>query len=197
ISAEQILKESDVVTTYKSTRRIPAEPTEQEEDENQEKKGNWLGRLFGSSTEEEVKPREAPEIIEETYIKIDTIPLAKSDTSSAKASSIIKGIRRDQAYQQRRVRELEMEIVQNSVRIQNYLLTAIRHSEEVELARIRNEGEAASGMMQNALSQMYFVLMAFGILSTLLVYRILTDLANAKQYRLQLVEEKERAENLS
>ena len=197
ISAEQILKESDVVTTYKSTRRIPAEPIENVENENEGKKGNWLGRLFGSSTEEQKKPETAPEIIEETYIQIDTVPLAKSDTSSAKASSIIKGIRRDQAYQQRRVRELEMEIVQNSVRIQNYLLTAIRHSEEVELARIRNEGEAASCMMQNALSQMYFVLMAFGILSTLLVYRILTDLANAKQYRLQLVEEKERSENLS
>ncbi|NEN22480.1 response regulator [Cryomorpha ignava] len=197
ISAEEILKESDIITTTKSTRRIPAEPVETPSENNQEEKKSWFGRIFGSNSEKEVKPEVVPEIIEETYIRVDTIPLAKSDTSSAKAGNIIKGIRRDQAYQQRRVRDIEMEIVQNSARIQNFLLTTIRHAEEVELTRIRNESADASGMMQNALTQMYLVLLVFALLATVLVYRILTDLANAKYYRIQLVEEKERAENLS
>ena len=197
ISAEEILKESDIITTYKQTRRIPAEPLESDAEPNKEEKKSWLGRIFSSSSDKEAKPEVVPEIIEETYIRIDTIPLAKSDTSTARAGSIIKGIRRDQAYQQQRVRDIEMEIVQNSARIQNFLLTTIRHAEEVELARIRNESEDASGMMQNALNQMYLVLLIFAILATMLVYRILSDLANAKYYRLQLVEEKERAEDLS
>lgn len=197
ISAEEILKESDVVTTYKSTKRIPAEPVEVEPKESSETKKGWLSRLFSGSSQTEPIPEAAPEIIEETYTKIDTIPLAKSDTSRAKAGSIIKGIRRDQAYQQRRLRDIEMEIVQNSARIQNFLLTTIRHAEEVELERVRKESEDASGMMDNALQQMYLVLLVFALLATLLVYRILSDLANAKHYRVQLVEEKERAENLS
>lgn len=200
ISAEEILREVDVITTHKSTRRIPAESEDDgEEKEPETQKKNFLQRLFSGEKEkekEEEKPRKA-ETIEETYIRIDTVPLAKSDTSTAKAGTIIKGIRRDQAFQQVRVREVEMEIVQSSARIQNFILSMIRHVEEIEMARIQNESEAASDRMQIALSQMYWILGVFGILATLLVFRILNDLSKAKFYRLQLVDEKERAENLS
>lgn len=194
ISAEDILREVDVVTTHKSTRRVPAEPEEQEEKETQKK--TILQRIFGDKDKEEPAPKK-PEVIEETYIQIDTVPLAKSDTSTAKAGTIIKGIRQDQASQQRRVRDVEMEILQSGARIQNFILSMIRHVEEIEMNRIQKESEAASKRMQIALSQMFWILGVFAILATLLVFRILSDLSKAKYYRLQLLAEKDRAENLS
>jgi len=197
LSTEQVLLEADVITTLQTTRRITADPIENEV-EKDEKKG-FLSRLFASNSEKKkpLKEELPKDTIEETYITIDTVPLAKGDTSNAKAGTIIKDIRRNQAYQANRVREVEMDIVQNSARIQNFMLSLIRGAEEIELARIRDESEAASGMMQNALSQMYLVLGIFAILAIFLVFRILSDLSKAKYYRLQLVEEKERAENLS
>ena len=195
ISAEEILREVDVVTTHKSTRIIPVEAEEDGKNKETHKK-TLLQRIFGDKDKEEVAPKK-PEAIEETYTQIDTVSLAKSDTSTAKAGTIIKGISQDQASQQRRVREVEMEIVQSSARIQNFILSMIRHVEEIEMTRIQNESEAASNRMQIALTQMYWILGVFAILATLLVLRILSDLSKAKFYRLQLVAEKDRAENLS
>ena len=193
ISAEEILREVDVITTRKSTRIIPAEP----EEEKQVQKKSLMQKWFGGDKPKEETASRKPETIEETYIQIDTVPSAKSDTSTAKAGTIIKGIRQDQASQQRRVREVEMEIVQGSARIQNFILSMIRHVEEIELTRIQNESEAASERMHIALSQMYWILAVFAILATLLVFRILSDLSKAKFYRIQLVSEKDRAEKLS
>lgn len=196
ITSEELLLESDVITTRKSTRIIPASPGEVEDEEAPKK--NFFQRLFSNDKEQEEKTKPAkPEVIEETYIRIDTVPLARSDTSKAKAGTIIKEIKRDHASQKRRVREIEMEIVQGSARIQNFILSMIRNLEEIELARINNESKAAEARMETALTQMYFILAAFSILATLLVLRILTDLSRAKYYRLQLVAEKERAEDLS
>src|SRR5690554_3122326 len=195
ISTEDILREADVITTHKSTRRVPIDPEEDDQEQEAQKK-NIFQRLFGEKDKVETVPKQ-PEAIEETYVRIDTVTLAKSDTSTAKAGTIIKEIRRDQASQQRRVREVEMDIVQGSARIQNFILSMIRHVEEIELNRIQNESEAASERMQTALSQMYWILVVFAILATLLVFRILSDLSKAKFYRLQLVAEKDRAEKLS
>ena len=198
ISAEDILRAADVVTTRKSTRRIPAEPEESSEGKETPKRSALQRFFFGDKDKEKEKAAPIkPEVIEETYIQVDTVPLAKSDTATAKVGTIIKGIRQDQASQQRRVREVEMDILQSGARIQNFILTMIRHVEEIEMARIQNESEAASNRMQIALSQMFWILGVFAILATLLVLRILSDLSKAKYYRLQLVAEKERAENLS
>lgn len=201
ITAEEILREADVVTTYKSTRRIPASPDEVRKPVKKvQKKGLFqaIQNLFSNSDEEESTYEPAPlDTIEETFTKIDTVPLANADTSKAKAGSIIKDIKRGLAYRQRKLSEAEIEIVQYSARIQNFILTLLRNAEEVELSRIQNESEAANKRMKDALAQMYLVLGIFGILATFLVLRILSDLNKAKYYRLQLVEEKERAENLS
>lgn len=197
ITADEILRDADVVTTYKSTRRIPAPPQQVEKPVKEEKK-NIFQRVFGGSDDEEVQYEPEPlDTIEETFIKRDTVPLAKADTSKAKADIIIKDIKRGLAFTQRKVSQAEIEIVQYNARIQNFILTLLRNTEEVELARIQKESEAANKRMQDALAQMYLVLGIFGILATFLVLRILSDLLKAKYYRLQLVEEKERAENLS
>lgn len=128
ITSEELLLESDIITTRKSTRIIPAGPNEVEEQETPKK--NFFQRLFSNDKEKENQektPPAKPEIIEETYIRIDTVPLAKSDTSKAKAGTIIKEIKRDQESQKRRVREIEMQIVQGSSRIQNFILAMIRN----------------------------------------------------------------------
>lgn len=198
IASERVISQPDVITTRKSTRRIPApEDDDEDEDESGSKKSIWQRIFSGDEPKKEVeKKARTPQIIEETYIRVDTVPLAKSDTSKEKAGALIKNIERTHARHQKRTREIEMEILEGSARIQNYILALIRNSEEEEIADIHAESRLADDMMQTALSRMYLVLGIFGILATLLVLRILSDLSKAKFYRRQLVEEKERAENL-
>lgn len=196
IASERVMSQPDIITTRKSTKRILAETENDAEDDEESKKSIWQ-RIF-SSDEEKKEPveKKTPQIIEETYIRVDTVPLAKSDTSKKKAGALIKNIERTQARHQRRTRDIEMEILQGSARIQNYILALIRNSEEEELAEIHTESRLADDMMQTALSRIYLVLGIFGILATMLVLRILSDLSKAKYYRRQLVAEKDRAENL-
>lgn len=198
IAAERVMAQPDIITTRKSTRRIPAPNDDDEEDENNDSKKSIWQRIFSGDDEKKapVKQTKTPQIIEETYIRIDTVPLAKSDTSKEKAGALIKNIERTQARHQRRTRGVEMEILEGSARIQNYILALIRNSEEEELAEIHAESRLADDMMQTALSRMYLVLGIFAILATMLVLRIMGDLSKAKYYRRQLVEEKDRAENL-
>ncbi len=197
IASERVMSQPDIITTLKSTKRIPAENENDLEYSEESKKTLWQ-KIFSSDEEkqEPVKPAKTPQIIEETYIRVDTVPQAKSDTSKKKAGALIKNIERTQARHQRRTRNVEMEILQGSARIQNYILALIRNAEEEELAEIHTESRLADDMMQTALSRMYLVLGIFAILATMLVLRILSDLSKAKYYRRQLVTEKDRAENL-
>lgn len=199
INAERVVSQPDIVTTRKSTRRMPAETEETDEKEDEQRKKNFFQRIFSSNSDEEMPdiPPKKPEIIEETYIRIDTVPMAKSDTSQEKAGMLIKKIERKQARHQMRIRDLEMEILQLGARIQNYMLSLIRNSEEEELMRIHHESRIADNLMETAILRMYLVFGIFAVLAILFVVRILSDLARAKYYRRQLIEEKERAENLS
>lgn len=202
INAERVVTQPDVVTTRKSTRRIPAEVEAQRETEpEKEDKKGFFQRIFSGEDQTKAEPDETlqqkPDIIEETYIRVDTLPLAKSDTSKAKAGKLIKNIEQKQALYQRQIRNIELQILQLGGRIQKFMLSLIQNSEEKELARIYNQSNIAETMMQNAISRMYLVFGIFAILATALVLRILSDLSKARYYRRQLVDEKERAENLS
>src|SRR5690606_23295438 len=95
ISAEEILREVDVITTHKSTRIIPVEPDEESKEDEKPKRNIVQRWLFGDKEKDVPEPKK-PQVIEETYTQIDTVPLAKSDTSKAKADTIIKGIKQDQ-----------------------------------------------------------------------------------------------------
>lgn len=201
INSERVVSQSDVITTLKSTRILPT-PTETqntEEARDDQSQKTWLQRIF-SSGNEEIQPEIAqqnPKIIEETYIRIDTVPLASNDTSIAKAGQLIKKIERKQASRLRMINRVEMDIVSLGARIQNFILALIRNSEEEELLRIHTESRLANTLMQTAISRMYLVFGIFAILAILFVGRILNDLTKAKSYRRQLIEEKVRAENLS
>lgn len=94
IASERVMTQPDIITTRKSTRRIPAPSEDDETAENNESKKSIWQRIFSGDEEkkEPVKQTKTPQIIEETYIRIDTVPLAKNDTSKEKAGALIKDI---------------------------------------------------------------------------------------------------------
>ncbi len=199
ISPRRILDQNNVVTTRKSTKRIPITEERDEPSDKEENKSFWQ-KIFpgGDGKKAEPDERDRPKaILEETYTTVDTVVISKRDTSVEQAGALIKNITRSQNRQEKRSRDSELAIIQTSATIQNYLLTLIRDAEEKELKAIRRESERAENLMGKALGRMYAILAVFGVVAAVLIFAIFNDLAKARYFRKSLTKEKERAEELS
>ena len=179
---------------YVTTTTVPT-PVQEQTKPVKKQKTSFFGRLFGSRKVQPVPPA-LKQVEEELKIQVDTLAVAKQDSSIWKVQKMMRRIERDQHRRTTKLLNRELAIVNANNQLHNQLL-AILHiieAEEINLDKLNNL--QATEVVQASINRMNTILLIFFLVAAFLLYLILIDISRSHKYRKQLVEAKEEAEYL-
>ncbi|MDV3307755.1 MAG: response regulator [Cyclobacteriaceae bacterium] len=192
ITWSQANRDTSVTTTERRT-VTTTYPTAAEVEDNR----SWLEKLFSSKKPSATNPETRFEVQEEFNVRIDTIYTAQQDSAIAEVGRIMKAIEDDHRLQSQQVARRELDLVNANTRLINELVSHIREVEREERAIEKANSDMALSLTTKSVTRIGIILIISFLGSALLVFLILTDISKSNTLRKQLVEAKERAEELS
>ncbi|QEC51351.1 signal transduction histidine kinase [Anseongella ginsenosidimutans] len=201
-TASQI--DSTVITTEKKVSTTTVYPTDSLQAAPREPTG-LLGRIFGKKKEVEeamsgrsgeadtaLQPRK---IIDEVInIKIDTLALAKQDSLIQAVEELMNDIREDQRIRSARFVNREIELLNAGNVLVNEMLGILQEMEQEALQQTELSNAQARQVIHDSIRRVVITMLVFFLITGVLVYLILTDIAKSSTYQEQLEAAKEEAE---
>lgn len=178
-------RESDsaVLTTQTSTSTTTLAP------EDEGKSRGFLNRLFGKKKSDVYKI-----INEEFQVKRDTLNAVVEDSIMKGIETSLFTIEKEQRFKSDRFLKKEADLANASNSITRQMLSLLREVEAETVAQIDVNNAQAKDVVSDGISQITVIIIVFFLITLLLVYLILTDIAKSNRYRLALEEAKEEAE---
>lgn len=207
IDSTVITTEKKVSTTTVYPRdSLPHDSPSVQPPTDQEESAGLLGRIFGKKKEVEeamadnngydpdtsILPRK---IIEEVIdIKIDTLALAKQDSLIQAVEELMDEIREDQRIRTARFVNREIELLNAGNILVNEMLGILQEMDEEALMQTEERNAQAREIIHDSIGRVIITMLVFFLITGVLVYLILTDIAKSSQYQEQLEVAKEEAE---
>ncbi|PPK99771.1 Signal transduction histidine kinase [Parapedobacter indicus] len=156
----------------------------------------FFSRLFGRKKEEQPLPvvEERRMVEEELETVVDTIHATRRDSTLARIDSIVQRFQTLQQQQREQFvdRELQLTVVSNTL-ISNML--SILHSVENEaMQQMELDNQQAKSVVNDSVWRISAIILAFFIITAIMLYLILGDIRRNNAYRLALEAAKEEAE---
>ena len=192
ISWSHANRDTSVTTTERKTitTTYPVNPTEDDE--------SWWERTFGGKKkDEEAEDESRVEVQEELRVKVDTIYSAQQDSAIAEIGRMMKSIEKDQRIQSEQMVQRELQLVNANTKVINQLLSNLREVEKEERTIVEANNEKAAVLVTESVQRISLILILSFIGASLLVVRIINDITKSNKLRKQLIEAKDRAEELS
>lgn len=175
--------DSAILTTETSTSTTTLAP------EDEGKSRGFLNRLFGK------KKADVYKIINEEFkVKRDTLNAVVEDSIMKGIESSLLTIEKEQRYKSNRFLRKEADLANASNSITRQMLSLLREVEAETVAEIDVKNTQAKGVVGDGVTQITFIIIAFFLITLILGYLILTDIAKSKRYRIALEAAKEEAE---
>jgi signal transduction histidine kinase/CheY-like chemotaxis protein len=159
----------------------------------EEKKRNFLGRLFGGKKKDSVN---RVSITQEINTQVDTLAVAKQDSAIVEIGRIMKKLDDDQQVQTKEMLGRELNLINTNITLINQLLSILQEVEAEEMALIENKNTEAASVVSSSISRIGIITIVFFLLAALLVFLIMVDISRSNYYRLQLIKSKNEAEQL-
>lgn len=175
--------DSTVLTTQTSTSTTTLAP------EDDGKSRGFLNRLFGKKKSDVYKI-----INEEFKIKRDTLNAVVEDSIMKGIETSLSTIEKEQRYKSDRFLRKEADLAYASNSITRQMLSLLREVEAETVAQIDINNGQAKEVVSEGISQITVIIIVFFLITLILGYLILTDIAKSNRYRLALEEAKEEAE---
>ncbi len=191
ISWSQANRDTSVTTTERKTITTTYPVTSAEDDES------WWERTFGGKKKNEKAEESRVEVQEELRVKVDTIYSAQQDSAIAEIGRMMKSIENDQRTQNEQMVQRELQLVNANTKVINQLLSNLREVEKEERTIVEANNEEAAVLVNESIRRISLILIVCFIGASLLVFRILIDISKSNKLRKQLIEAKDRAEELS
>lgn len=165
-----------------------------------------LARIFGKKKEVEeamadtagrtadtaIQPRK---IIEEVIdIKIDTLALAKQDSLIQAVEELMNNIREDQRRRSARFVNREIELLNAGNILVNKMLGILQEVEREALSQTELSNAQARHVIHDSIQRVVITMLVFFLITAVLVYLILTDIAKSSTYQEQLEIARDEAE---
>ncbi len=156
----------------------------------------FFSRLFGRKRQDQPLPvvEERRMVEEEMETVVDTIRAAQSDSTLARIDSAVQHLQmlQQQNREQFVNREMELTIASNTL-ISNML--SILHSVENEaMQQMEVDNQQAKAVVNDSVWRISAIILAFFVITAIMVYLILADIRRNNAYRLALEAAKEEAE---
>lgn len=190
--------DSSVVTTSKKITTTTVIPSEAGLDSLVEEtpKQSFFGRLFGSK-KPVARPRQLlKQIQEELNVQIDTLSVARQDSSIWEVEKSIRRIEKDYFKQRAIILDRELALINSSSRLHTQMLNLLHAIEAEELAFGRLRNKNASEVVTASLDRMNTITIGFFLGAAGFVLLIFLDISRSNKYRKALQLAKEEAENL-
>lgn len=154
-----------------------------------EKSKGFLSRLFGKKKAEVYKI-----ISEELQIKRDTVSGLSEDSILRNMETSLKTIAIEQQAKTQRFLKRETVLANANNVLTQQMLNILKEVEAEAVVQIGKNGEKAKATVNEGISQISAIILAFFLLTGILLYFILTDISKSNRYRKALEEAKEEAE---
>ncbi|RZL50537.1 MAG: response regulator [Pedobacter sp.] len=175
--------DSTVLTTETATSTTTLAP-----DDDGKSRG-FLNRLFGKKKSEVYKI-----INEEFKVKRDTLNAVVEDSIMKGIESSLLTIEKEQRYKSNRFLKKEADLANASNTITRQMLGLLREVEAETVAQIDVKNTQAKDVVSEGVTQITIIIIVFFLITLILGYLILTDIAKSNRYRLALEKAKEEAE---
>lgn len=176
-------RDSALLTTETSTSTTIVAP------EEDKKSRGFLSKLFGKKKSEVYKI-----INEEFKIKRDTLNTQVEDSIANHIDTILRTIETEQKEKSARFLKREADLATASALITTQMLNILKEVEADAVAQVDLKNSQAKAVVNKGAGQITALLIGFFFLTIVLVYLILTDIANINRYRKELETAKDEAE---
>lgn len=163
-------------------------------DANADKQSFW-DRVFNRKKPGDVKKVKRL-IQQELNIKVDTLALAKEDSFIATLSDAIMHQEISRENKRNKLIRQQMQLTHAGNVLINQLLSILQSLEIEEVQHAEGKKAAATQIVNEDITKLDAILICFVLGAAILVYLIFIDIGRSNQYRKQLLEAKENAEEL-
>ncbi|KQR72149.1 ATP-binding protein [Pedobacter sp. Leaf176] len=175
--------DSAVLTTETTTSTTTVAP------EEEEKSRGFLSKLFGK------KKADVYKIINEEFkVKRDTLNARAEDSIMKSMTGSLKNIELEQRQKSQKFLKREAELSNASNALTNQILQILREVEGQAVAQVDLNGVQAKKVVNDGITQITAIIIAFFLLTVILLYLILTDITKSNKYRKELEQAKDEAE---
>jgi len=189
--------DSLVTTTENKTSTMLVYPDQDATTQNtqqQETHKGFFGKLFGKKQAK--KPADGPYRVvnEETKVKKDTIAVSLRDSLLRAVGRAMKNMERRQQTQSALFVKREAILNKASGNIIRQILTILNKVQNEAIVQNDLDKTIAKSVVKKSLTRISYIMLAFFILTGLLVYLILRDISKINTYRKKLEDAKDEAE---
>jgi len=175
--------DSAVLTTETTTSTTTVAPDEEA------KSRGFLSKLFGKKKSDVYKI-----INEEFKVKRDTLNAKTEDSIIKSMTGSLKSIEKEQRQKSEKFLKREADLSNSSNALTRQMLQILREVERQAVAQIDLNGIQAKEVVNDGITQITAILIAFFLLTVILLYLILTDITKSNRYRKELEQAKDEAE---
>ncbi|CAN5474988.1 hypothetical protein BH23BAC1_BH23BAC1_20940 [soil metagenome] len=196
IANSELKIDSSIITTntkITTTSRVPADTIK--EVESRKKRQSFFNRLFGSKKVEEI-PAALNNVEEELRVTIDTLFIAKQDSAIWKVEKMMRMIENEQHRRTNNLLSRELQLINTESKLHNQLLNIIHTIEAEEINQVTTNNLAATEVVNESITWINIIIIAFFLVTGILVFLIFVDISRSSKYRKQLIAAKEEAEHL-
>jgi len=196
ITTKKVKPDSTVVKTEKRTTTTTVYTEVPDTSQKASTKKGFLSRVFRGNKKNQAPAKEPTKLVQkqEVNVQVDTIRVAKKDSTIEKVGEAVHAIEKSQ--KKRAVtfvdREQELATAGNSLVKQ---LLGVMQEVQRDVMRDSNDNNAkAKGMVEGSVNYLEWIMLGFFFLTAVMAYFIFTDITKSNDYRQQLEEAKEEAE---
>ncbi len=155
---------------------------------DEENKG-FFGKLFGKKKSDSYKI-----VSEELKIKRDTLNQFAEDSMFRSMESSLNNIKSQQKLKSNKFIAKERSLATASNELTQQMLTVLDEVRAEALIQVTHKGTLARTVVNKGVRQITLILIAFFVLTVLMIYFILTDIGKSNRYRIALEKAKELAD---
>ncbi|WP_018612061.1 hybrid sensor histidine kinase/response regulator [Segetibacter koreensis] len=194
IDSPKVLVDSNVVTSEKKTTTTTIIPSDTVV--TQQKKQSWINKIFGKPKDEAIVIPKQPQVIIEEEIKsrVDTLSIAKSDTSIASIGTSLRKIESWRIQRLNRLIESEGDLLKANNVLIHKLLNNLNEVETQEMEQVKEKTASTVILARETISRTRLITILFIIIALVFGILILIDVTRSRRYRKELEAAKSEAE---
>jgi signal transduction histidine kinase/CheY-like chemotaxis protein/HPt (histidine-containing phosphotransfer) domain-containing protein len=134
---------------------------------------------------------------EELSYVVDTAALARQNEAMKEIEKIMKNMESDQLDKRKKLQRQELELINANSLFINQLLSILHSVEKEELTQIEKDNSYAVRIINQSVSRINYLMLAFFLATAVLVYFIWIDITRSNFYKEQLEQARDKAEELT
>jgi signal transduction histidine kinase/CheY-like chemotaxis protein len=185
-------KDSTVVTTERKSYTTTVYPGQAPA--QKKVSGGFLRKLFGKKKVQEPAATPYQVVSEEMHTHVDTIATAALDSTAGNINATMQDLERHRRRRSNLFLDREAELGVASDRLNRQILLVLRQVEQDAVERMEASNARAEQVVHTGITRINAIMFSFFLVTAVLLYFILTDIARSNTYREEIESARDLAE---